>query len=64
MSVSKWAYSPEKCDGDYCCGECDLCPKKDEGDEECEECDLFGHNGFIDYCALCESHSNFTPIEK
>ena len=27
MSVSKWDYEPEKCDGDYCCGECDNCPK-------------------------------------
>ena len=34
MSVSKWAYSPDKCDGDYCPGECDLCSKKDEGEEE------------------------------
>lgn len=37
MSVSKWAYTPEKCDGDICVGDCDLCPKKDEGDEEEEE---------------------------
>lgn len=28
MSVSKWAYEPEKCDGDFCVGECDLCNKK------------------------------------
>ena len=27
MSVSKWAYSPAKCDGDYCPGDCDYCPK-------------------------------------
>ena len=27
MSVSKWAYSPEKCDGDYCPGDCDFCSK-------------------------------------
>ena len=25
MSVSKWAYEPSKCDGSYCCGECDKC---------------------------------------
>ena len=30
MSVSKWAYEPEACDGSYCCGECDICPKVDE----------------------------------
>jgi len=27
MSVSKWAYSPERCDGDYCPGDCDRCSK-------------------------------------
>ena len=27
MSCSKWAYEPEKCDGDYCVGDCDLCKK-------------------------------------
>ena len=25
MSVSKWAYEPDKCDGHYCCGDCDYC---------------------------------------
>jgi hypothetical protein len=34
MSVSKWAYNPEKCDGDYCCGCCDDCTKSDEILEE------------------------------
>ena len=33
MSVSKWAYKPEKCDGDYCPGDCDNCQKKDEVEE-------------------------------
>ena len=28
MSVSKWAYSPEKCDGDMCAGDCDHCAKQ------------------------------------
>ena len=27
MSVSKWAYTPEKCDGQPCVGDCDLCSK-------------------------------------
>lgn len=27
MSVSKWAYEPQKCDGDFCIGDCDLCSK-------------------------------------
>lgn len=30
MSVSKWAYDPEKCDGDFCVGDCDLCPKAED----------------------------------
>ncbi len=29
MSVSKWAYEPEKCEGDFCIGECDLCNKRE-----------------------------------
>ena len=29
MSVSKWAYTPEKCDGQLCVGDCYLCSKKD-----------------------------------
>ena len=37
MSVSKWAYEPEKCDGDICVGECDLCPKAHEEESEDEE---------------------------
>ena len=34
MSVSKWAYEPEKCDGHCCTGDCDLCPLKDEEDDD------------------------------
>jgi hypothetical protein len=30
MSVSKWAYIPEKCDGDFCSGDCDKCGKAEE----------------------------------
>ena len=29
MSVSKWAYNPEVCDGEPCVGECDICGKID-----------------------------------
>lgn len=25
MSVNKWAYEPEICDGDFCPGDCDYC---------------------------------------
>ena len=31
MSVSKWAYTPEKCDGDFCPGACDNCGKAWDG---------------------------------
>ena len=30
MSVSKWAYTPEKCDGQPCPGDCDHCAKREE----------------------------------
>lgn len=36
MSGSRWRYSPEKCDGDFCPGECDNCPKCWEDDDEDE----------------------------
>lgn len=39
MSVSKWAYSPKKCDGQPCPGDCDFCSLQDEGDEDDEEDD-------------------------
>lgn len=32
MSVSKWAYEADKCDGEPCVGDCDLCSKS-ENDE-------------------------------
>lgn len=37
MSVSKWAYEPDKCNGQPCVGECDLCPKAEEVEEENED---------------------------
>ena len=33
MSVSKWAYEPEKCDGQKCVGDCDFCDKAEESEE-------------------------------
>lgn len=30
MSVSKWSYSAEKCEGSPCIGDCDLCSKRDK----------------------------------
>lgn len=37
LSVSKWKYT-EECEGDYCCGDCDLCDKEPEESEEETEC--------------------------
>lgn len=39
MSVSKWAYWAETCDGEPCCGECDECPIRDEAVEHREYCE-------------------------
>lgn len=39
MSISKWAYIPEMCDGDICPGECDICPKADAEGFEIDEDD-------------------------
>ena len=33
MSVSRWAYDPNKCEGQMCCGNCDKCALKDEDEE-------------------------------
>ena len=44
MSVSKWAYEPLMCEGDYCVGDCDFCSKaewsiddEDSEDDEIEQ---------------------------
>lgn len=37
MSCSKWAYSPEKCDGTLCVGDCDYCNKADGGEDDEEQ---------------------------
>lgn len=37
MSCDKWAYSPNKCDGQPCPGDCDLCDLADVLDDEDEE---------------------------
>ena len=29
-----WAYDPERCDGDYCPMDCDICQKADGAAEE------------------------------
>lgn len=55
MSVSMWCYTPEKCDGDYCRGDCDKCRKAgiltDEDSEfyrELCEWDLFDDDDLME----------------
>lgn len=42
VSVSKWSYSSEKCDGDFCVGDCDYCSKEDSTtkNDECNKQDI------------------------
>lgn len=37
MSTSKWSYTPEKCDGKPCIGDCDIC--QIACDNDCEHCE-------------------------
>ena len=37
MSCSKWSYTPERCDGDFCVGDCDYCSKADIDNNDCED---------------------------
>lgn len=46
MSCSKWSYTPEKCDGDSCVGDCDNCQKADIDNNDSE--DEKGNN----YCEI------------
>lgn len=36
MSIELWAYDPDRCDGDYCPMNCDIC-RKAEPEEEDED---------------------------
>ena len=37
MSCSIWAYIPERCDGDACPGDCDVCSKAQDNVAMMEE---------------------------
>ena len=50
MSVSKWAYTPEKCDGGYCYGDCDNCPKANE-DEIGDNSHKITNRELIEHCS-------------
>lgn len=34
MTDTIWRYSEEKCEGEYCCQDCDKCPIADEDEVE------------------------------
>ena len=34
MSTSLWAYNPDKCDGDFCPMNCDICVKANAEEED------------------------------
>lgn len=50
MSVSKWAYTPEKCDGGYCYGDCAFCPKAYE-DEIGDDSHKITNRELIEHCS-------------
>ena len=58
MSGSKWRYSPEKCDGDFCPGDCDKCPKcwedveDEESAEEMKDAAKVERTVFLDKCMI------------
>lgn len=51
MSASLYAYSPEKCDGKACVGDCDLCPRNNE--EESKAAWIKISPAFIYECSKC-----------
>lgn len=60
MSVSLWAYTPDKCDGDICVGDCDLCGKAEEEEDRPTRRGRWewaeGHEGIT--CSVCGKRCN------
>ena len=50
MSVKRWAYIPEKCEGDNCPGNCDECFKQDECPPNVTEDECLCMNGDCESC--------------
>ena len=57
MSIFRWAYKPEKCEGDFCPGDCDYCRKAEE--DICQTC-LRGSEG---YCFMYEKYTEKTHCD-
>ena len=75
MSVSKWAYTPGQCDGDFCPGNCDTCKKRNVEVDEIEDAaalivkasiDLIVHQGKDKFVLLVTSEhlQEFTMAAK
>ena len=47
MSASKWAYSPQKCDGKACGGDCDKCSRATMDSYEIVSMHLDGINDIV-----------------
>ena len=77
MSVSKWRYT-EECDGNYCCGDCDLCDKEPRAawkyigrsggitNSKIYECEICGHRVLTaqpDECPNCGAEMRGTKDE-
>lgn len=69
MSISKWAYVAEKCDGDFCCGDCDSCPKADENmpvldhERHCNQCEHYVEHESGKYFACELWECNYEEVE-
>ena len=60
MSVSKWAYSSDKCDGDYCPGDCDYCEKAEDDGLPCNVCEhQYKSENEIPCCDCMYSHRSY-----
>lgn len=57
MSVSKWAYEPEICDGELCVGDCDLCDRWKNAERK------VGIWGADSRCSVCGCEALSLPTE-
>ena len=62
MSVSKWAYTPEMCDGEICVGDCDLCDKPNTM-PEFEKCNNDGVK-MIEKCDYIKSEDAIEELKQ
>lgn len=65
MSCSKWAYTPEKCDGQPCPGDCDHCAKQSlyEMKELFDGIGLKDATGLMDSVVMEKGEKNDTSVK-